>query len=64
MDIVQCTAAAFLLIQRVLRHVAYYGTLTIEEKSTILQAVWDLTRAATLANSLESSICQGYSTKT
>jgi len=53
------------LIRNIVAHVGKYRRLTTPEKSQILQTVAFLAReAANLANSLESSMCHGYSTNT
>jgi len=55
---------ALLLIRRVVNHVFVHGRLSLEEKNVVLQAVLDLTRAATRTNSLDSSMCHGYNINT
>ena len=53
------------LLKNVLVRYRDQGRLTLEEKAEILQTVLFLAkRAAILANSLESSMCHGYSTNT
>ena len=47
-----------------MRRAIVNGGLTMDEKSQILQTVWVLTSAASSANFLESSMCQGYNMNT
>jgi hypothetical protein len=65
MNLVDIVLVLVRLLKNVLVRYRDQGRLTLEEKAEILQTVLFLAkRAAILANSLESSMCHGYSTNT
>ena len=65
MNLVDIVLVLVRLLKNVLIRYRDQGRLTIAEKTEILQTVAFLAkRAAILANSLESSMCHGYSTNT
>ena len=64
MNLIECMLKALLLIRRIVNHVFVHGSLSLEEKNMVLQAVLDLTRAVILNNSVDNSTCQGYNINT